>query len=107
MNGATYLSPAEEAFLQAMLWEEGHLVKGPATRVAEAHGLSLLRCLEPANRLSPNLHGEALNRLRDGVCPAADWPWGERSGDDVLRLLWSRLADPGPCQRIPDEHSPS
>src|SRR5437764_1022625 len=55
------LAPSEEAFLQALLWEEGHLLNGPATLAAKAHGLSLLRCLEPANRLSPNLHGEALN----------------------------------------------
>src|SRR5437870_1346516 len=69
------LSPAEEAFLHALLWEEGHLVKGPATQAAEGHGLSLIRCLEPANRLSPNLQGEALNRLRGSTCPAAEWPW--------------------------------
>jgi hypothetical protein len=87
------LSPAEEAFLQALLWEEGHLVHGPATRTAEEHGLSLLRCLEPANRLSPNLHGEALNRLREGACPSAEWPWGRLSGEEVLRLLWSRLTE--------------
>jgi hypothetical protein len=86
------LSPAEEAFLQALLWEEGHLLHGPATRAAEEHGLSLLRCLEPANRLSPNLHGEALNRLREGTCPPAEWPWRELNGEEVLRLLWSRLA---------------
>jgi hypothetical protein len=49
------LSPAEEAFLQALLWEEGYLLQGPATRAAEEHRLSLIRCLEPANRLSPNL----------------------------------------------------
>jgi hypothetical protein len=89
------LSPAEEAFLQALLWEEGHLLRGPATRTAQEHGLSLLRCLEPANRLSPNLHGEALNRLRESTCPAADWPWGDLSGEEVLGLLWSRLAEPG------------
>jgi hypothetical protein len=89
------LSPAEEAFLQAMLWEEGHLLRGPATRAAQEHGLSLLRCLEPANRLSPNLHGEALNRLREGACPAAGWPWGELAGEEVLELLWSRLAKAG------------
>jgi hypothetical protein len=89
------LSPAEEAFLQALLWEEGRLLRGPATRTAEEHGLSLLRCLEPANRLSPNLRGVALNRPREGPCPAAEWPWGELSGDQVLQLLWSRLAEPG------------
>ena len=94
INTATsYLNPREEAFLQALLWEEGHLLKGPATRTAEAHGLSLLRCLEPANRLSPNLRGEALNRLRDNTCPAAEWPWDELSGDEVLRLLWNRLTE--------------
>jgi hypothetical protein len=89
------LSPAEEAFLQALLWEEGHLLEGPATRAAEEHGLSLLRCLEPGNRLSPNLHGEALNRLREGACPPAEWPWGELNGDQVLRLLWGRLSESG------------
>ncbi|HZU37115.1 MAG TPA: hypothetical protein VFA18_14435 [Gemmataceae bacterium] len=86
------LSPAEEAYLRALLGEEGHLVKGPATRTAEEHGLSLLRCLEPANRLSPNLHGEALNRLRQSRCPAAEWPWDTRNGEEVLQLLWTRLA---------------
>jgi hypothetical protein len=89
------LRPAEEAFLQALLWEEGQLLRGPATRMAEEHGLSLLRCLEPANRLSPNLHGEALNRVRESPCPAVEWPWGELSGEEVLRLLWSRLAESG------------
>jgi hypothetical protein len=93
MNTATCcLSPAEEAFLQALLWEEGHLLQGPATRAAEEHGLALIRCLEPANRLSPNLQGETLNRLGESVCPAAEWPWDELSGDQVLRLLWARLA---------------
>jgi hypothetical protein len=95
MNHPTWsrLTPEEEAFLQALLWEEGHLAKGPATRVAEAHGLSLLRCLEPANRLSPNLHGEALNRLREGPRPLAAWPWADKTGEEVLELLWGRLAD--------------
>ena len=83
MNPATcLLHPAEEAYLQALLWEEGHLLEGPATRAAQAHGLSLLRCLEAANRLSANLHGEALNRLRDSACPAAEWPWNELHGDE-------------------------
>src|SRR5437588_11257020 len=96
VNAATCcLSPAEEAFLQALLWEEGHLLKGPATRAAEERGLSLLRCLEPANGLSPNLQGEALNRLRDSACPAADWPWGECTGEELLRLLWTWLAEAG------------
>jgi hypothetical protein len=89
----SYLTSPEEAFLQAMLWEEGRLLKGPATRAAEEHGLSLIRCLEAANRLSPNLQGEALNRLRDGACPMAAWPWHALNGDEVLRLLWSRLAE--------------
>ena len=94
MNIATRrLSPAEEAFLQALLWEEGHLLQGPATRAAEEHQLSLIRCLEPANRLSPNLQGEALNRLRESARPAAEWPWDDLSGDEVLRLLWTRLAE--------------
>jgi len=104
MNTATCrLSPAEETFLPAMLWEEGHLLPGPATRAAEAHGLSLLRCLELANRLSPNLHGEALNRLRDRACPAAEWPWNELSGDEVLRLLWSRLAESGASPKVGED----
>ncbi len=90
---ACFLTPLEEAFLQALLWEEGRLLKGPATEAAEEHGLSLVRCLEPANRLSPNLQGEALNRLRQGPSPAAEWPWDELNGDEVLRLLWNRLAE--------------
>ncbi len=94
MNIATCrLRPAEEAFLQALLWEEAHLLQGPATRAAEEHQLSLIRCLEPANRLSPNLQGEALNRLPEGAGPAAEWPWDDLSGDEVLRLLWTRLAE--------------
>jgi len=44
----TGLSAAEERSLQALLWEEGHLVRGPATRMAADHGLVLLRCLAPA-----------------------------------------------------------
>jgi len=72
-----YVKPAEEAFLRALLWEEAHLANGPATQAAKEHGLSLIRCLEPVNRLSPNFQGEALNRLRQGPCPAAEWPWGE------------------------------
>ena len=94
MNAPTSgLTRGEEAFIQALLWEEGHFLKGAATRAAEEHGLVLLRCLEPANRLSPNLHGEALNRLREGPCPKAEWPWNELKGDDVLRLLWTRVGD--------------
>ena len=86
------LTPEEEAFLQAMLWEEGHLVKGQATRTAAEHGLSLMRALEAANRLSPNLHGQALNRLSAGPCPSTRWPWPGKTGDEVLGLLWARLA---------------
>lgn len=86
------LTPVEEAFLQALLWEEAHLTKGPATRVAQEHGLSLIRCLEAANRLSPNLRGVALNRIREGDCPAAPWPWEQKNGEQVLELLWERLA---------------
>ena len=86
------LTRAEEAFLQALLWEEIHLRPGPATRAALERGLSLLRCLEVANRLSPNLHGEALARIHEDACHAADWPWPGLMGPDVLRLLWSRLA---------------
>jgi hypothetical protein len=87
------LTSAEEAFLQALLWEEGHLLRGSATQTAEEHGLSLLRCLEPANRLSPNLNGEALNRIRESARPTAEWPWDELSGEEVLHLLWGRLAE--------------
>lgn len=87
------LKPDEEAFLKAMLWEEGHLLHGPATRMAEEHGLSLIRCLEAANRLSPNLQGEALNQLRDDACPEVAWPWDIQSGNDVLKMLWARLAE--------------
>jgi hypothetical protein len=86
------LTAAEEAFLQALLGEEGHLLQGPATRAALDHGLSLLRCLEVANRLSPHLHGEALARLQEGPCPTAEWPWPGLTGPDILRLLWARLA---------------
>src|SRR6266581_6980741 len=100
-----YLTPSEEAFLQALLWEEGRLLKGSATRAAEEHGLSLIRCLEPANRLSPNLQGEALNRLRDGTCPIAAWPWDTLSGDEVLRLLWNRLAECRAGPRLSPEPS--
>jgi hypothetical protein len=89
------LSPAEEGFLQALLWEEGQFLRGPATRTAQEQGLSLLRCLEPASRLSPNLHGEALNRPREGAYPGTEWPWGELSDEQVLELLWSRLAEAG------------
>lgn len=87
------LTPEEETFLQAVLWEEGHLVKGPATRTAEEHGLSLIRALEPANRLSPHLHGEALNRLREGPCPSVMWPWPGKTADQVLECLWKRLKE--------------
>jgi hypothetical protein len=96
MNHSTNgLTPAEEVFLQALLWEEGRLLKGPATHAADKHGLSLLRCLEPANRLSPNLRGDVLNRIRNNPCPAVEWPWAERSGAEVLQLLWARLAETG------------
>jgi hypothetical protein len=87
------LTPEEEAFLQAVLWEEGHLVKGPATRAAEEHGLPVLRALEPANRLSPCLHGEALNRISKGPCPSVKWPWPGKTGDEVLACLWKRLKE--------------
>jgi len=90
---ASHLTSAEESFLQALLWEEGHLLQGPATRAALSHGLSLLRCLEAANRLSPNLQGEALRRIQHGSCPIGEWAWPGLSGPDVLRLLWARLAE--------------
>ena len=106
MNPATCrLSPAEQAFLQALLWEEGHLLRGTATRAAEEHQFSLIRCLEPANILSPNLQGEALNRLRDSACPAAEWPWDGLSGEEVLRLLWTRLAESRASPRVSEEPS--
>jgi hypothetical protein len=97
------LTLAEETFLRALLWEEGQLLCGPATRTAEEHGLSLLRCLEPANRLSPNLHGDALNRIRESACPSAEWPWGELNGEQVLRLLWNRLTQPAAPPRAVEE----
>ena len=100
MNPATdHLRPAEEAFLQALLWEEAQLASGPATRVAREHGLALIRCLEPVNRLVPTFQGEALNRIREGPRPTAEWPWEELDGDEVLRLLWTRLADSKLTQR--------
>jgi hypothetical protein len=86
------LTPEEESFLQALLWEEGHLVHGPAARAAAEHGLSLIRVLEPANHLSPNLHGQALNQLHEGPCPSAKWPWPGKRGDEVLAVLWARLS---------------
>jgi hypothetical protein len=66
----------------------GSFATGPATRAASGHGLSLLRCLEVANRLSPNLQGEALARVKSRASPAAEWPWPGLTGPDVLRLLW-------------------
>jgi len=99
-TASSCLTRAEEAFLRALLWEESHLQPGPATRAASEHGLSLLRCLEVANRLSPNLHGEALARIHEETCPTAEWPWPGLMGPEVLRLLWSRLGskneDPAP-----------
>ena len=92
------LTAAAEAFLQALPWEEGHLQQGPATRAASEHALSLLRCLEVANRLSPNLQGEALARIQRGPSPAAEWPWPDLTGPDVLRLLWCRWKDGGQRQ---------
>lgn len=86
------LTRTEEAFLQALLWEESHLQRGPATLTASEHGLSLLRCLEVANRLSPNLQGESLARIHEGAYPTADWPWPGLKGPEVLQLLWNRLA---------------
>ena len=81
--------------------------KSPATQVAQEHGLSLLRCLEPANRLSPNLHGEALNRLGESACPKAEWPWGNLNGSEVLQLLWARLAEPAARPTVVAEPSPA
>ena len=99
-TASSCLTRAEEAFLRALLWEESHLQPGPATRAASEHGLSLLRCLEVANRLSPNLHGEALARIHEEACPTAEWPWPGLMGPEVLRLLWNRLGskneDPTP-----------
>ena len=93
MNTATSgLTPAEEAFLQALLWEEIHLQQGPVTGIASEHGLSLLRCLEVANRLSPNLQGESMARIHENACPTAEWPWPGLKGPEVLQLLWSRLS---------------
>jgi hypothetical protein len=94
MNNATTsnLTPEEETFLQAWLWEAGHLLQGPASRAAKEHGLSLIRVLEPVNHLSSQFQGEALNRLNQGPCPPTTWPWSGQSGEEVLRLLWERLA---------------
>ena len=92
ISTASSLTRVEEAFLRALLWEESHLQPGPATRAASEHGLSLLRCLEVANRLSPNLHGEALARIHEAAYPTAEWPWPGLLGPEVLRLLWGRLA---------------
>ncbi len=88
----SHLTVAEEAFLKAVLWEEWNLVNGPATKTAQEQNLSLLRCLEVANQLSPNLHGEALVELHNGPAPAADWPWSGLTGPEVLELLWARHA---------------
>ena len=89
------LTREEENFLGAGLWEEWYLVKGPATLAAQEHGLSILRCLEPVNRLSANFYGEALNRLAKGPCPPTAWPWSDKTGKEVLQLvlqlLWNRL----------------
>lgn len=90
---ASRLTPAEEAFLQAVLWEESTLLQGPASRAAASQGLNLLRCLEVANRLSPNLQGAALSRLQQGPGPTVEWPWPGQRGPEVLRLLWTRLAE--------------
>ena len=99
-TASSRLTRVEEAFLRALLWEESHLQPGPATRAASEHGLSLLRCLEEANRLSPNLQGEALARIHEDACPTAEWPWPGLMGPEVLRLLWNRLGskdeDPTP-----------
>jgi hypothetical protein len=99
-TASSRLTRVEEAFLRALLWEESHLQPGPATRAASEHGLSLIRCLEVANRLSPNLHGEALARIHEEACPKGHWPWPGLKGPEVLQLLWSRLAskndDQGP-----------
>lgn len=86
----TRLTTAEERFLQALLWEEAHLQNGPATRAISDPGLSYLRLLEAANRLSPNFSGEALARIEAGPCPPVTWPWPGLNGTDVLRRLWGR-----------------
>src|SRR5712692_1406807 len=90
-TASSRLTRAEEAFLRALLWEESHLQAGPATRSASEHALSLLRCLEVANRLSPNLRGEALARIDEDACPTAEWPWPGLMAPEVLPLLWSRF----------------
>jgi len=90
MNTAnSRLTAAEEAFLRALLWEESQLVRGPASRAAAAQGLNLLRCLEAANRLAPDLQTGAYTAPPDGP---AEWPWLGQRGPDVLHLLWNRLA---------------
>jgi hypothetical protein len=51
----------------------------------------LIRALEPANHLTPHLHGDALNRLREGACPPAKWPWPGMTAEDALKSLWQRV----------------
>ncbi|SRR6266568_4854012 len=99
-TASSHLTRAEETFLRALLWEESHLQHGLATRAALEHGLSLLRCLEVANRLSPNLHGQALARIHEEACPTTEWPWPGLMGPEVLRLLWSRLASKNEHQTL-------
>jgi hypothetical protein len=103
----THLTRAEESFLQALLWEEGRLVNGPATQAAKQHGLTLVRCLEVVNRLVPDFQGEALNRIRAGSCPDAEWPWHKLNGDEVLRLLWERLTESPDKSSLHDDASPA
>lgn len=91
MNKAnSRLTVAEEAFLRALLWEESQLVRGPASHAAASQGLNLLRCLEAANRLAPNLQDTAYSAPPVVV---AEWPWVGRRGPEVLQLLWNRLAE--------------
>jgi hypothetical protein len=96
----------EEAFLQALLWEESHLQRGPATRAASEHGLSVLRCLEVANRLSPNLQGHALAQIYENPCPNTEWPWPGLMGAEVLQLLWGRLSSKNKSQTFTAASNP-
>lgn len=82
------LTAPEEAFLRALLWEESQLIRGPASRAAAIHELNLLRCLEAANRLAPDLQAMAYT---SPPADTAEWPWPGRRGPEVLSLLWSRL----------------
>jgi hypothetical protein len=89
-NQPSQLTPEEEQFFRALLWEETHLTRGPASLLAQEKGFSLIRALEPANQLTTNLRGDALAGLTEGPRPEAGWPWPGKAGREVLTLLWAR-----------------